>query len=295
VEEVSPLPESLASLYPFKPQRYRSLWGELSYVDEGQGDPVLLVHGNPTWSFFYRDLIIELADHGFRAIAPDHLGCGLSDKPQTGFNYTLGEHIDNLVGLIEDHLELPRFHLVVHDWGGAIGMGVAARFADRVQRIQILNTAAWSVPRLPKRIALCKTPVLGELAVRGANAFALAATRLCTVQPLPPAVRAGYLLPYDSWAHRIATHRFVKDIPLRPSHRSWARLREVENGLPRLRSKAMQICWGLRDWCFDARFLAEWIERFPQARVLRYPAAGHYLLEDAGEAAIPAIRDFLSQ
>ncbi|MGF1450816.1 MAG: alpha/beta fold hydrolase [Opitutales bacterium] len=288
------LPDSLSELYPFTPRQFPTLWGQLSYVDEGEGEPVILVHGNPTWSFFYRDLIVDLAEHGFRAIAPDHLGCGLSDKPQAGFNYTLGEHIDNLVSLVEDHLELPSFHLVVHDWGGAIGMALAARFPKRIRRIHILNTAAWSAPRLPKRIALCKTPIAGEWFARGLNAFALAATRMCTVKPLPPEVRAGYLYPYDTWANRIATHRFVKDIPLRPAHPSWARLKEVENALPQLRHQPMQICWGLRDWCFDEKFLDEWIARFPEARVERYPNAAHYLLEDAGEEIIPQIRDFLS-
>lgn len=288
------LPVEISEQYPFNTAAYPTLWGQMNYVDEGQGEPVVLVHGNPTWSFFYRELIAELAARGFRCIAPDHLGCGLSDKPQTGFNYRLGEHIDNLVGLIEYHLELKRFHLVVHDWGGAIGMGLAARFPRRVQRIQVLNTAAWSAPRLPWRIGVCKTPLLGEWLARGLNAFAFAATRMCTVRPLPAAVRKGYLFPYDNWAHRIATHRFVKDIPLGPGHPSWARLKEVESGLGGLRQHAMQICWGMQDWCFDERFLNEWIARFPNAYVERYENAAHYLLEDAGEEIIPRIRDFLS-
>lgn len=288
------LPEALREQYPFTVKRHQTLWGSQSYVDEGEGPAVLLVHGNPTWSFMYRNLIPELVGRGFRCIAPDHLGCGLSDKPQSGFGYTLAEHIDNLVGLVDDELKLDHFHLVVHDWGGAIGMAVAARLAKRVGRIQVLNTAAWHEGFIPLRIALCRVPGLGQWLVRGLNAFAAGATVMAVQKPLSPQVKAGFVFPYGNWHDRIATHRFVLDIPRRPSHPSYQRLTEVEAGLELLKGNAMQVCWGMKDWCFDTRFLAGWRQRFPAAHIIEYPEAGHYLLEDAREEVIAAIADFLS-
>lgn len=286
------LPEAIRELYPFTGNFYETLWGKLHYLDEGEGDAVILLHGNPTWSFFYRDVVKQLAPQ-LRCIVPDHLGCGLSNKPQNGFGYRLTEHIDNIVGLIDDHLQLKRYSLVVHDWGGAIGMGVALRYPDRVKRIQILNTAAFLSSQIPLRIAACRMPLLGEWVVRGGNAFALAASRMCTTKPLPKVVREGFLYPYDSWKHRIATHRFVVDIPMRPDHPTHERVATIEAQLPQLRDKPMQICWGMRDWCFTPAFLERWCQLFPQARVLKYPNAAHYLLEDAPEA-IDAIKAFLT-
>ncbi len=301
------LPAQIRALYPFQPKRFATPHGDISYVDEGQGEVVLLVHGNPTWSFFYRDLITELVASGFRVIAPDHLGCGLSDKPpqrqnngqgngsaQAGFSYTLEEHIGNLVALVTEGLGQPRFHLVVHDWGGSIGMGLATRMPSQVGRIQIFNTGAWSAPRMPRRIAICRVPLLGAVLVRGLNAFAIGATRMCSVRPLSPAVRAGFLFPYDSWANRIALHGFVKDIPMTPRHPSWQCLAEIGQELPKLRGHAMQICWGMRDWCFDHRFLKEWQQLFPRAKTIPLPHAAHYLLEDAGPEINLAVREFLT-
>jgi haloalkane dehalogenase len=304
------LPPSVAQLYPFKPHYHTTSWGQMHYVDHGEGMPVVLLHGNPTWSFLYRDLITLLASRdqeqqaleaskaskpqpSFRCIAPDHLGCGLSDKPQTGFGYTLAEHIDNVVGLLVEKLDLKAFHLVVHDWGGAIGMGVAARLKERVHKLVVMNTAAFAFDWIPRRIAVCKTPVLGEWLVRRGNAFARAAQMQCTVKPLPEAVRAGFIHPYHDWQSRIAVHRFVKDIPLDEHHPSWQQLKAVEAGLEQLRSHPMQLHWGLRDWCFTPAFLKEWKQRFPAAKAHEYPEAGHYVLEDAPQA-MPVIRDFLS-
>ncbi|MFA5203527.1 MAG: alpha/beta fold hydrolase [Lentisphaeria bacterium] len=284
------------ALYPYA-SHYVALPGgqRLHYLDEGRGPAVVLVHGNPTWSFFFRDLVRELRDAGFRVIAPDHLGCGLSDKPQD-WDYRLAGHIANLEFLLWEHLRLESCDFVVHDWGGAIGGGVAGRAPARVRRWVAMNTAAFRLPRCPWRIRVCRTPVLGALAVRGGNAFARAAVRMATTRPggLPPAVRAGYLAPYDSWANRIATLRFVQDIPLSPRHPTRATLEAVEQNLPRLADKPLLLLWGMRDFCFTPAFLAEWRRRFPAATVVEFPDAGHYLLEDAGDQAIRRIREFLA-
>lgn len=282
--------------YPFEPHFFPTRAGDLHYVDEGPRDaaPILCVHGNPTWSFYYRRLVKEFSAD-WRVVAPDHIGCGLSEKPQ-GWSYRLADHIANLEELVLG-LDLQRITLVVHDWGGAIGCGVAVRHPERFERIFVTNTAAFLANRIPMRINVCKTPFLGELAVRGLNAFARAAVTMAIEDGsrMTPEVRSGYLAPYDSWETRIATHRFVRDIPMSPGHPSYATLAAIDEALPRLREKPMRIAWGMRDWCFTPEFEAMWEERFPQAEVLKLEQAGHYLLEDAHEEVLPWLREFMKQ
>jgi len=288
------MPEDWRSLYPFE-SHWLSLNGpRYHYVDEGDGEPILLVHGNPTWSFYWRNLIISLRDR-FRLVAPDHIGCGLSDKPQD-YPYRLAQHIDNLKRLITE-LDLRNMTLVVHDWGGAIGLGAAVDLPERIARIVILNTAAFRCPTMPLRIRVCRTPILGPLAVRGLNAFARAALWMATERPerFTPAVKAGLLAPYNSWAHRVAIQRFVEDIPMRPSHPSYARLVKIEEGLPLLSDKPIAIGWGMRDWCFTPPMLARFQEFFPRAEVHRFEDAGHYVVEDAYERLAPIIAAFMAR
>ena len=287
------LPDWLRRLYPFAPGRYACGGVGLSYVDEGSraDEAVLLLHGNPTWSFMYRDLIRGLAASG-RCVAPDHVGMGLSAKPRD-YPYRLATHAANLEALVAN-LGLRRVHLVLHDWGGAIGFAWAARHPEMVGRIVILNTAAFPSPRIPLRIRLCRTPLLGEWVMRGLNGFAHAATRLTVHrQPLAPDVRRGYLYPYGSWADRIAIARFVQDIPLHPGHPSMAALEEAARGLERFRGHRILIAWGGADFCFTKHFYNQWLEIFPQSRAQFLPDAGHYLLEDAGDELIPEITAFL--
>jgi cis-3-alkyl-4-acyloxetan-2-one decarboxylase len=205
------LPAWLSELYPFTAKRFDTGSGKLSYLDEGQGDEaVLMVHGNPTWSFFYRNVVLALRGR-IRCIAPDHLGCGLSDKPQD-YDYTLPNHVANL-GRLLDSLNLRKIHLIVHDWGGPIGLGACLPRHDKLGKVVILNTAAFADTVVPARIRFCRIPLIGELAVRGFNGFAWPATWMAVTKPLPEPVKRGFLFPYDSWANRIATHRFVRDIP----------------------------------------------------------------------------------
>lgn len=302
------LPADVRELYPFEPHWLAVGGGRLHYVDERPRDiaesdlaapaalpPVLLLHGNPTWSFFYRDAIRKLVEQGRRCIAPDHIGCGLSDKPQKGFGYTLEENIANVVALVE-HLGLKTFDLVVHDWGGAIGMGVATRMPERVRRMVILNTAAFRSKDIPLRIALCRTPVLGELIVRGLNGFAWPATFMAVSRkPLGATQKRGFLFPYGNWHDRIATHRFVKAIPLRPGDENYDTLTTIEEHLHLLNKKPKLLLWGGRDFCFNDRFYQRWLEIFPDVRQRYITDAGHYLLEDAPQETLSEIVSFLQQ
>jgi cis-3-alkyl-4-acyloxetan-2-one decarboxylase len=284
--------DDFKDIYPFK-NNFLQLDGlNYHYVDEGQGEEtMLMLHGNPTWSFFYRDLISHFSDR-YRVIAPDHIGCGFSDKPQD-YQYTLENHINNAVALL-DELKVKNITLVVHDWGGAIGCGTVLKRKDLFKRLIILNTAAFVSSDIPFRISLCRIPLIGKFIVRAFNAFAGPATFMTTVKPLSDEIKSAFLRPYDNWHNRIATHEFVKDIPLEKNHRSRVTLQSVDDGLVSLKSLPMLICWGKHDWCFNMNFLKIWRERFPEAEVHELEA-GHYLLEDKGPEIIQYIESFFKK
>jgi len=283
---------SWRDVYPYTGKYLDVDGGKLHYLDEGDSEgPVLLaLHGNPTWSFYWRALIEAFPNH--RVVIPDHIGCGLSDKPQE-WDYRLAQHISNVQALI-DHLALKDIRLMVHDWGGAIGMGVATATPDNFSKLIITNTAAFLSPRIPTTIAMCRIPFLGSLMVRGGNAFARVATFRATYSGLKKPVKEGLLFPYDSWKNRIATHRFVVDIPMKPSHPSYTTLQGIENRLSLLQDKPMMLLWGDDDFCFSPHFRKRWMEFFPQAAVHAWDDVGHYVMEDAPDRVIPLVREFLS-
>jgi pimeloyl-ACP methyl ester carboxylesterase len=284
------MPEDL--LYPFTTQKIAIQGHNLSYLDQGRGKVIVMLHGNPTWSFYYRNLISHLQNR-YRIIVPDHMGCGFSDKPQD-YPYNLTTHIDNLKTLLAE-LTIEKFSLVVHDWGGAIGMGLAGLYPERVESIVVLNTAAFRSPKIPLRIRICRVPFLGDLIVRGFNGFAGGALTMAVTRKMTREVARGYLKPYDSWANRVALLRFVQDIPLTPADSSWQPLVEIENNLTRLLNKPMLILWGGRDFCFTAEFYNEWLQRFPGAEKYFFPNAGHYVLEDAFAEIAPMVDTFFEK
>lgn len=281
-------------LYPFASRELMIEGLRCHYVDEGRGRPLLLVHGNPTWSFYWRSLLNGLSD-SYRLVALDQIGCGLSEKPpRSRYPYTLRRRINDLCRLIEQ-LDLRSITLVAHDWGGAVGMGAAVEMPERFERFVLMNTAAFPAPRCPWRIRVCRAPLLGPLAVQGLNLFARAALAMATARRagLPPEVRSGLLAPYDSWGHRAAIYHFVRDIPLSPRHESYAALARIASRLGQFENRPFCFFWGMRDWCFTPWFLDQWLARFPRAEVHRFDDAGHYVLEDASERIVPALRAFL--
>lgn len=287
------------SLYPFQ-GRFLDV-GEgvrLHYLDEGRGESLVLLHGNPTWSFYYRRLVLALRGR-YRLTVPDHVGCGYSDMPSDAqYPYRLERRVQDLEALL-DHLQLERgVTLVVHDWGGMIGLALAVRRPARIARLIVMNTAAFPMPadkRFPLTLALCRG-ALGACLVRGLNLFCRGTVRIGTKRaPLAPDVRTGYLAPYDSWAHRIAVHRFVQDIPLHDTHPSMPLVADTARGLERLAQVPMCIFWGARDFVFDEPFLVEWRRRFPHAEVHRFADAGHLVLEDAFDDILPRLEAFLAK
>lgn len=294
--KIDPRTTSWAAEYPFEPQSF-TLAGDvrMSYVDEGPKDAPALVffHGNPTWSFYWRNLIKHFRGT-FRCVAMDHVGCGLSDKPQD-YRYTLAQRIEDAAALIES-LGLRNATLVVHDWGGAIGFGVAERFPELFDRFIVFNTAAFRSPRIPFSIDICRIPGFGSLAVRGLNAFVEVA-QLRAIHDrtkLAGPIRDAYVGPYNSWANRVAIHGFVKDIPMKPSHPTYATLKGVEDGLAQFKGRPMLIVWGDDDFCFDASFRREWEHRFPDATVHALTDASHYVVEDAIDQIIGWADEFLA-
>ena len=287
--------------YPFTPKRFDRGDGiGLSYLDEGpaEADPVLMLHGNPSWSYYWRHLVSGLRD-GYRCIVPDHIGMGLSDKPDDGdYRYTLQSRVDDLDRLV-DSLGLTRkITLAVHDWGGMVGFAWALRNPGRIARLVILNTASFPLPKtkkLPWQIALGRIPLLGAVLIRGFNFFARGAADLGVLRPIPPASRKALLAPYDSWTNRRAVHRFVQDIPLKPDDAAWSLVQQAEVQLPGYRDRPAFIGWGLQDFVFDQDFLAHFVKDLPAATQKIYSDAGHYVLEDKHEDLVPAIRQFLDR
>jgi haloalkane dehalogenase len=284
-------------LYPFQ-SRFMPINGHrYHYVDEGRGPAVLMLHGNPTWSFYYRHLITALApDH--RVVAPDHIGCGLSDKPGAhAYGYRLEDRVTDLESFIDRLMPDTPLTLVVHDWGGMIGMAFALRHLRQIQRLVITNTSGFLPPAgkaIPLRLRLLRNiPSFAGPAVLGLNVFARAALVMAARCRLPRDVRRGLIAPYDRPKNRIATLRFVQDIPLANGDPSFALVKSVDDQLHRLRHLPMLICWGKHDFVFDLDYFHEWQRRFPDAKAHLFENAGHYLLEDEPRAVTATIQDFL--
>lgn len=284
------IPEDIQKHYPFS-SSFFPLENEnfLHYLDEGEGDPILCLHGNPTWSFFYRKIVSSFKDR-YRVVVPDHLGCGLSAKVQDEI-YDLENHISNVEKLVS-FLDLKNITLIVHDWGGPIGLGFLLRNKLRVKKLVILNTAAFLSKDIPRRIALLKDSKCTDFLIRKWNLFCLPATFMTTVKPLSKELKAGYLYPYRSFSDRVAISAFVKDIPMQESDKSYELLKSIEEGLSSIELPKL-ILWGAKDFCFHMKFFKRWERIYPNAKKRVFSQAGHYLIEDEPEKVVEEIADFL--
>lgn len=287
-------------LYPFR-SNYTEIKGiKFHYIDEGSGNPVLMIHGNPTWSFYFRSLIKELSPD-FRTIAPDHIGCGLSGKPeQSDYDYRLKSRIED-IGLFLRHLKLTgKINLILHDWGGMIGMAYAIENPQKIRSVVIMNSAAFLPPggqtKIPLRLGIIRNIApFANIAVLGFNLFAKGALYMASYKGLSKDAKTGLTAPYNSWRNRIATLRFVQDIPLVKNDPSYDTVKYVEDNLHRLADIPFLICWGMHDFVFTKNYLAEWQRRFPKAETHIFENAGHYVLEDEPEKISFIIKDFLNR
>lgn len=283
-----------AEFYPFESNYFEHKNGvKQHYVNQGEGEPVVMVHGNPSWSFLYRNLIKDISKTN-QVIAPDHVGCGLSDKPsQDDFNYTLKNHIDNLEALLESH-NLNNITMIVHDWGGGIGMGYAGRHPDKIKRLVIMDTAAFRLPKgapLPWSLWMFRNTAIGAWFNRQFNGFAFLASHTCSIKGMSKNIRHAFRAPYDCPENRVATTRFVQDVPLTKADESYDELVKVENGLSNFINTPALICFGRKDFVFNKSFYKEWKKRLPNASAHSFHA-GHYILEDVYDKVYKHIKEF---
>ena len=278
--------------WPYATREARVGGHTMAYVDEGSGPPVVLVHGNPTWSFYYRRLLEALPPLGLRAIAPDHIGMGRSEKPSaSAYPHTLARRVADFGDFVDGlGLDGP-LSLVVHDWGGAIALAWAVEHVDRVDKLMILNTGAFPLPpgkRMPWSLRAARLPAVGDLLVRRLNAFSLGALVLGSGRHwVGTEARAGLLAPYDSPEHRVSVAEFVRDIPLSAADPAYAVLAHTESRLHLLSDVPTTVCWGMKDPVFDGTVLDHLLRFLPKAEVHRYADAGHYVLEDVPERIVP--------
>ena len=286
-------------LYPFK-SHYRTIGGfKYHYVDEGCGPPVVMLHGNPTWSFYFRNLIKGLSSD-FRVIAPDHIGCGFSEKPHPrAYEYRLKNRIEDLEQFLNS-LELSqKVTLVLHDWGGIIGVAYGLKHPERLHRLIIMNTTAFFPPggkELPIRLRIFRNiKLFAPPAVLIFNLFAYGAVFTASYRGLKKEVKRGLLAPYNSRKNRIAILKFIQDIPTNENDPSYQLVKWIDKNLHRLKEIPMLICWGKHDFVFTVDYLAEWQRRFPQAESHIFSDAGHYVLEDVPDKVISLVKAALER
>lgn len=286
------------NIYPFKSNFIQINGHSLHYIDKGKGRPIIMVHGNPTWSFYFRHLISDLSAD-FRTVAPDHIGCGLSDKPDDKtYNYTLKSRVQDLDTLI-NHLNFDeKITLIVHDWGGMIGLAWAVDHMDRIDKMIITNTSGFFLPqdkRFPVRLWLIKYLKWFAIpAVLGLNIFSRAALFMASEKKLPGKIKKGLTAPYNSWKNRIATLKFVQDIPISEKDQSYAIVKHVDDQIKGFSDDQLLFLWGAKDFVFDLSFYNEFKNRFPKAQSHVFDDAGHYLFEDKPEQSLSLIRRFLN-
>lgn len=277
--------------YPFASRFCAVPAGRMHYIDEGHGRAIVMVHGNPTWSFLYRNLIKRLQP-AYRCVAMDHIGFGLSDKPR-GWSYLPEDHAANLTALIQG-LGLQQITLVVQDWGGPIGLAYAIEHPDTVAGIVILNTWAWPVDSDPYYIAfsgIMGGPI-GHVLIRRFNFFAWSVMResFGDKRKLSREAHRHYLQHLAAPAERVGCHVFPGQIVGSSAWlgRLWGRMGALEH-VPKL------IVWGMKDIAFRPKELRRWQARFPAARTVELATVGHYVQEEAPEELVAAVLPFLQQ
>jgi len=291
----------LRESYPFKSNFIETAMGAMHFIDEGQGNVILAIHGNPTWSYLYRDFIKDLSTT-HRVVAPDHIGFGLSDKPSNEEDYTIERHIDNLEALVLA-LDLTNLTLIVQDWGGPIGLGMASRHPDRIKSLVLLNTFGFYPPmdtadpdnlKLPLPLRLMRTPGIGDFLVRRLGFFERKAMPMGVAGGAQfKKVAKAYTGVFDGTGDRAGVMAFPRLIPTTSQHPSaQILLNETTPFLTSFKGPT-RIFWGMKDPFFPVEALHAWKKRLPAAKVTELPTAKHYIQEDAPEIIIPEIRSFL--
>jgi pimeloyl-ACP methyl ester carboxylesterase len=279
--------------FPFRPRYLRTDRVRLHYVDEGPRDaqPLLFLHGNPTWSYLWRRQIAELSKRGHRCVAFDHMGFGRSDKPSQLAVYSLQAHMNNALALI-DGLELRDVVLVAHDWGGPIGLGALLERRERLRALVLMNTWAWELPSfLPPFLREFRAEGLGEILALGGNLFVESIPGGMAQRDIDPVMMDAYRAPFPDYWSRAGMLAFQREIPLTERDRSSQLMGSIHERLHALDVPVLLI-WGLRDRVFQPVFLDQWREVFPAARTVELDDAAHFLVEDRPDAVTEAIASF---
>jgi len=294
-----PLPDAIRAQWPFAPHFARVNGRRMHYVDEGGGDPVVLLHGNPTWGFLYRDFVAPLTEAGHRVIIPDMIGFGLSEKPASEFHHSLDGHIANLAALLRG-LDLRRTTLVCHDWGGPTGLGFAFANPERVRSLVLMSTWGWPLPpaEFHTRVFPWRTmhaPLIGPYLLGRHAALARRGVYLSVVDRARFAARA--MAAYDAVLHdpasRLLTWVWPRWIPLDDTARALDRFTWLEQELRACRWPALLV-WGSEDDVFNpAVFATRFKQLLPQAEGPHLVTGRHFLQEDSGPAIAARIVDFL--
>ena len=281
--------------FPYGPNHLDVGGVRLHYVDEGprDGRPILFVHGNPTWSYLWRDQIAQLSAAGHRCVAFDHLGFGRSDKPPHLGRYSLQTHIENALAIV-DALDLRDVLLVAHDWGGPIGLGAMLERRDRLRGAVLMNTWAWELPSfLPPFLREFRMEGLGEILALGGNLFVESIPGGMARRDVDPVMMDAYRAPFPDYWSRVATLAFQREIPLTERDRSAALMGSIHRRLPEL-DVPIKLVWGMRDPVFQPVFLEQWLELFPGAETVELDDAAHFLVEDRPDAITTAVAEFAS-
>ncbi|HKN93899.1 MAG TPA: alpha/beta fold hydrolase, partial [Thermoleophilaceae bacterium] len=265
----------------------------IHYVDEGDRDaaPILMLHGNPTWSYMYRGPIRSLSERGHRCIAFDHMGFGRSSKPPEPRRYILSTHVQNAIAVL-DQLDLNDVTLVCHDWGGPIGLAAALERPRRVSRVVAMNTWAWELPSfLPSFLRQFRSEGLGEILALASNAVVESIPGGMISRDSDGAMMEAYRAPHPDYWSRLGTLAFIRDIPLTEHDVSAPLMGHIHESLPEL-NVPLLLVWGMRDRVFVPAFLDQWQAVFPDAHKIELQA-GHYLVEDAPDQVADAIHEFV--
>ena len=281
--------------WPFEPHWLATDGVHIHYVDEGprEGEAVLMLHGVPTWSYLYRRFIPPLASAGYRAIAYDQLGFGRSDKPTSTDEYSIARWVRHLDALV-DELGLEQVTLVLHDWGGPVGLRWAVDNAERVRRLVVFNTHTGAVDEgsAPTPYAVLRAPVLGDVLTRGVNAFRLALLYACD---LDENAKAAYAKPHPSWRSRTALAKAPRLLPFDHGNPSREVVQQTVAGLDRLYAKPKLVLWGMKDPVLRPSILANLRTRLGQAEVRELAGASHFVQEDAPEESLGYLLTFLER
>lgn len=295
VELIDIRDETFDGTFPFMPHYYEINGFPMHVVDEGIGEPLVLLHGDPTWGYLYRKFI-SIFSQRRRCIVPDHMGMGKSGVPREFYPFRLKHHIANLEALLL-HLDLHDITLVLHDWGGPVGLGFATRHPERIKRLILMNTwafAQWPGGPLPKLLELIRSD-RGEKFVLEKNGYLESALLGTTHHPenLDKVVMDAYRAPFPTRESRLALLCWSRDIPMSERDFSFAEMRLIENGLAQFGMTPTLLLWGMRDPVLTESVLRVWQQKFPHATTRQIEDASHFLQEDAPEMILDCIEEFL--